>query len=68
MTSDSLAIVTHEMGFARVAASRIMFLEQGCLIEDTTPSEFLNTPQWERKAVSRKNAVAQSILQINRLQ
>ncbi|MBW4560828.1 MAG: amino acid ABC transporter ATP-binding protein [Mojavia pulchra JT2-VF2] len=47
-TGITMAIVTHEMGFARVAASRIMFLDQGCLAEDTTPSEFFHNPQCDR--------------------
>ena len=47
-TGITMAIVTHEMGFARVAASRIMFLDQGRLAEDTTPSEFFNTPGCDR--------------------
>lgn len=47
-TGMTMAIVTHEMGFARVAASRIMFLDQGRLAEDTTPSEFFNTPGCDR--------------------
>ena len=47
-TGITMAIVTHEMGFARVVASRIMFLDQGRLAEDTTPSEFFNHPQCDR--------------------
>ena len=45
---ESEAIVTHEMGFARVVASRIMFLDQGRLAEDTTPSEFFSNPKCDR--------------------
>ena len=44
----TMAIVTHEMGFARVVASRIMFLDQGSLAEDTTPSEFFHSPRCDR--------------------
>ncbi|BAZ17198.1 ABC transporter-related protein [Calothrix sp. NIES-4071] len=47
-TGITMAIVTHEMGFARSVASRIMFLDQGCLVEDTTPEEFFTNPQCER--------------------
>jgi arginine/lysine/histidine transport system ATP-binding protein len=43
-----MAIVTHEMGFAREVANRILFLDQGCLAEDTTPSEFFQNPQCDR--------------------
>ncbi|BAT54345.1 ABC transporter related [Nostoc sp. NIES-3756] len=44
-TGITMAIVTHEMGFAREVASRIMFLDQGTLAEDTTPGEFFQNPQ-----------------------
>ncbi len=47
-TGITMAIVTHEMGFAREVASRIMFLDQGNLAEDTTPSEFFQHPQCDR--------------------
>jgi arginine/lysine/histidine transport system ATP-binding protein len=44
----TMAIVTHEMGFAREVANRIMFLDQGSLAEDTTPGEFFSRPQCDR--------------------
>jgi polar amino acid transport system ATP-binding protein len=47
-TGITMAIVTHEMGFAREVASRIMFLDQGILAEDTTPYQFFQSPQCER--------------------
>ncbi|BAY89052.1 MULTISPECIES: amino acid ABC transporter ATP-binding protein [unclassified Tolypothrix] len=47
-TGITMAIVTHEMGFAREVASRIMFLDQGILAEDTTPGEFFQNPQCDR--------------------
>lgn len=47
-TGITMAIVTHEMGFAREVASRIMFLDQGTLAEDTTPREFFQNPQCDR--------------------
>jgi arginine/lysine/histidine transport system ATP-binding protein len=47
-TGMTMAIVTHEMGFAREVASRIMFLDQGSLAEDTTPGEFFNRPKCDR--------------------
>jgi arginine/lysine/histidine transport system ATP-binding protein len=47
-TGITMAIVTHEMGFAREVASRIMFLDQGTLAEDTTPSEFFQNPRCDR--------------------
>ncbi len=47
-TGITMAIVTHEMGFAREVASRIMFLDQGSLAEDTTPNEFFRIPKCDR--------------------
>jgi polar amino acid transport system ATP-binding protein len=44
----TMAIVTHEMGFAKEVASRIMFLDQGSLAEDTTPNEFFQNPECDR--------------------
>ncbi len=47
-TGITMAIVTHEMGFAKEVASRIMFLDQGSLAEDTTPGEFFSNPKSKR--------------------
>jgi arginine/lysine/histidine transport system ATP-binding protein len=47
-TGITMAIVTHEMGFAKEVASRIMFLDQGSLAEDTTPGEFFSSPKSAR--------------------
>lgn len=44
----TMAIVTHEMGFAREVADRIIFLDQGILMEDAPPSEFFTTPKSDR--------------------
>ncbi|MEH2411746.1 amino acid ABC transporter ATP-binding protein [Nostoc sp.] len=48
LSGMTMAIVTHEMGFARVVANRIMFLDQGSLAEDTTPGEFFQNPKCDR--------------------
>ncbi|WP_341526890.1 amino acid ABC transporter ATP-binding protein [Nostoc sp. UHCC 0302] len=48
LTGITMAIVTHEMGFAREVASRIMFLDQGRLAEDTSPDEFFQNPRCDR--------------------
>lgn len=47
-TGITMAIVTHEMGFAREVADRICFLDEGYLIEDASPEEFFNHPKSER--------------------
>ncbi|NEU30775.1 amino acid ABC transporter ATP-binding protein [bacterium LRH843] len=44
----TMVIVTHEMGFAREVADRILFLDQGILMEDAPPSEFFSNPTSER--------------------
>jgi arginine/lysine/histidine transport system ATP-binding protein len=47
-TGITMAIVTHEMGFAREVADRILFLDQGCLVEDAPPQEFFTNPRSDR--------------------
>ncbi len=44
----TMIVVTHEMGFARSAADRIIFMDEGKIVEDTTPNELFNNPQHER--------------------
>ena len=44
----TMMIVTHEMGFAREVADRILFLEDGKLIEDSPPDVFFNEPKTDR--------------------
>lgn len=47
-TGITMALVTHEMGFAREVADRICFLDGGYLVENTTPEEFFSNPKSER--------------------
>jgi len=44
----TMVVVTHEVGFAREVADRIIFLAEGLLVEDTTPEEFFNNPKSDR--------------------
>lgn len=44
----TMVVVTHEMGFARNAADRIIFMDEGVVIEDTTPNELYDNPQHDR--------------------
>lgn len=44
----TILVVTHEMGFARYVANRILFMVEGEIIEDTTPDVFFTQPQTER--------------------
>ena len=44
----TMIVVTHEMGFARKAADRIVFLADGEIVEEATPDEFFTKPKSER--------------------
>ncbi|WP_071460061.1 amino acid ABC transporter ATP-binding protein [Bacillus massilinigeriensis] len=44
----TMIIVTHEMGFAREAADRVLFLDGGRLIEDASPDAFFHSPKSKR--------------------
>lgn len=47
-TGITMVIVTHEMGFARKVADRIVFLDQGALVEIATPTNFFTHPKSSR--------------------
>ena len=44
----TMMCVTHEMGFARQVADRVIFMDQGKIMEDCSKDEFFNTPRGER--------------------
>lgn len=44
----TMVCVTHEMGFAKKVADRVIFMDQGQIIEENTPKEFFENPQSER--------------------
>ncbi len=44
----TMLVVTHEMGFAREVADRVIFMDQGTILEQNTPREFFEKPQHER--------------------
>ncbi len=44
----TILIVTHEMNFAKEVASRLLFIDEGKIIEDTSPKEFFASPKTER--------------------
>ena len=44
----TMVVVTHEMGFAREVADRILFIDQGHILEQGSPEEFFNNPQQPR--------------------
>ena len=41
----TMIVVTHEMGFARKAANRVVFMADGQIVEQATPEEFFTNPQ-----------------------
>ena len=41
----TMVVVTHEMGFAREVGSRVLFMDEGKLVEENTPDEFFANPQ-----------------------
>ncbi len=44
----TMVVVTHEMGFAREVGSRVVFMDEGKIIEEGTPEEIFNSPKSER--------------------
>jgi len=44
----TMLVVTHEMGFARQVANRVIFMDQGQIVEQNEPEAFFNNPQSER--------------------
>ena len=56
-TGMTMAIVTHEMGFAKEVADRVLFLDGGKLVEDSAPEEFL-----QRRKVNVRNNFYKNIV------
>lgn len=44
----TMVVVTHEMGFAKEMGDRVLFMDQGLLVEEGTPDQIFNSPQHER--------------------
>ena len=47
-TGVTMVVVTHEMGFARQVADRVIFMDSGRIVESGTPAQIFDTPQEER--------------------
>jgi ABC-type polar amino acid transport system ATPase subunit len=43
-----MVVVSHEMGFAREAADRMVMMDDGVVVEESPPSEFFSAPREER--------------------
>jgi polar amino acid transport system ATP-binding protein len=44
----TMVVVSHEMGFAKAAADRMIFMDEGLIVEEATPEELYNNPQHDR--------------------
>lgn len=47
-TGMTMIVVTHEMGFAKTVADRVIFMDEGDIVEENEPNEFFNNPQHAR--------------------
>ena len=47
-TGMTMIVVTHEMNFARTIADRVIFMDEGDIVEENEPNEFFNNPEHER--------------------
>jgi polar amino acid transport system ATP-binding protein len=57
-TGMTLVVVTHEMGFAREVADRVVFMDFGVILEEATPDEFFIHPQHERAQLFLKEILS----------
>jgi polar amino acid transport system ATP-binding protein len=48
LSGMTMIVITHEMGFAREVADRIMFFDSGTLVEEGTPEHFFTSPEHDR--------------------
>ncbi len=44
----TMVVVTHEMGFARASADRVVFMDEGAIVEESTPEQFFSDPRTDR--------------------
>jgi polar amino acid transport system ATP-binding protein len=44
----TMVVVTHEMGFAKEVGSRVLFMDEGKILEEGTPDEIFNSPKHPR--------------------
>lgn len=47
-TGMTMVVVTHEMGFAREVGTKVLFMDEGRIMEENTPAEFFENPQCDR--------------------
>ena len=56
-TGMTMICVTHEMGFAKRVADRIVFMDRGAIVETGTPSAFFENPETQRAAAFLRQLV-----------
>lgn len=44
----TMVVVTHEMGFAKEVADRVIFMDEGVILEEGTPQQIFSQPKYER--------------------
>jgi len=52
-----MVVVTHEMGFAREVADRVIFMDEGKIVEEGTPEHFFTAPREERAKLFLKQVL-----------
>ncbi len=57
----TMLVVTHEMGFAREAGDRVLFMDDGVIVEENTPTELFIHPRQERT----RNFLSKMLLKID---
>ena len=58
----TMLCVTHEMGFARQVANRVIFMDQGQIIEENEPDEFFSNPRHDRTKTSSPSTTTQMVV------
>ncbi len=58
-TAMTMIVITHEMGFAKAVANRVIFMDEGEIIEQNEPHEFFNNPQYDRTKLFLSQILAQ---------
>jgi polar amino acid transport system ATP-binding protein len=57
-TGMTLVVVTHEMGFAREVADRVVFIDEGIILEEAPPDEFFHNPKHDRAKLFLKEILS----------
>ena len=55
----TMLVVTHEMGFAKTVANRVIFMDEGRIVEENSPDEFFDNPKNDRTKLFLSQILAQ---------